>query len=101
MREWFRLAGAASVRRRALRMAGVVGVVLLVINHGAAIVRGDISPARLLRMALTLIVPYLVSTFSSVSAIRELQRSPERVVPQPQPDILDRLASSPTPRRSA
>lgn len=97
MREWLRLAFSASVRRRAVRVAGVVGVVLLAINHGEAIVHGDLSPMRWMRMVLTLIVPYLVSTFSSVSAIRELQRAAERpVAPEPLPgrtDVLDRLAS--------
>lgn len=95
MREWLRLACSASVRRRALRMAGIVGMILLAINHGEAILRGEVSPVRLMRMVLTLIVPYLVSTFSSVSAIRELQRPTERVVPDPvpaRPDILDRRA---------
>jgi hypothetical protein len=75
MKEWLRIAASASVRRRALRVAGVVGAILLAINHGDAILHGDVPPVRLLRMALTLIVPYLVSTFSSVGAIRELRRA--------------------------
>ena len=78
MKEWLRIAVSASVRRRALQVAGLVGSILLAINHGDAILRGDISPARLMRMVLTLIVPYLVSTFSSVEAIRELQRAGDR-----------------------
>jgi hypothetical protein len=78
MKEWLRIAVSASVRRRALQVAGLVGSILLAINHGDAILRGDISPARLMRMVLTLIVPYLVSTFSSVGAIRELQRAGDR-----------------------
>ncbi|HEX9944932.1 MAG TPA: nitrate/nitrite transporter NrtS [Thermoanaerobaculia bacterium] len=96
MKEWFRIAWSASVRRRARRVAGVVGAALLAINHGDAILRGDFSPARLLRMGLTLIVPYLVSTFSSVGAIRELRRTGEGA-PGPGPgrdlEALDRLAS--------
>jgi len=78
MKEWLRIAFSASVRRRALQVAALVGSVLLAINHGDAILRGDISPARLMRMVLTLIVPYLVSTYSSVGAIRELQRAADR-----------------------
>jgi hypothetical protein len=77
-------------------MAGIVGMVLLAINHGEAVMRGEVSPVRLMRMVLTLIVPYLVSTFSSVSAIRELRRSAKEGAPEPvpgRPDILDRLAS--------
>lgn len=74
MKEWLRIAGSASVRWRALRVAGLVGSILLAINHGDAILRGEVSPVRWLRMALTLLVPYLVSTWSSVGAIRELER---------------------------
>jgi hypothetical protein len=79
MREWLRIAWSASVRRRATRMALVVGSILIAINHGDAILEGKITRARLFRMVLTLVVPYLVSTFSSVGAIRGLQRpSPSR-----------------------
>jgi hypothetical protein len=96
MKEWFRIAGSASVRRRALGVAAVVGSILLAINHGDAILRGNFSPDRLVRMALTLIVPYLVSTFSSVGAILELQRTGQEASatrPDPDPEALDRLAS--------
>ena len=63
-----------STVRRALGVAAVVGSVLIVINHGDAILRGDLSRGRLLRMALTALVPYCVSTYSSVGARRDLQR---------------------------
>jgi hypothetical protein len=62
------------VVRRALRYALVVGSLLVVINHGDALSRGEISVQRLLRMALTMAVPYVVSTASSVSALRERSR---------------------------
>lgn len=54
---------------RALRYAVVVGTLLIAINHGDAILRGDITPGRLLRMLLTALVPYAVSTLSSVEAL--------------------------------
>lgn len=54
---------------RALRYAVVVGALLIAINHGNAILRGDVTPARLLRMLLTAMVPYAVSTLSSVEAL--------------------------------
>jgi hypothetical protein len=75
VKEWIQLAFAPSVRQRAIRVALVVGSLLLAINHGDAILRGDVSTVRVLRMVLTVLVPYLVSTFSSVGAIRELRRS--------------------------
>jgi hypothetical protein len=95
MKEWLRIAGEASVRRRALRTVAVVGSILITINHGDAILHGEIDRFRLLKMALTLFVPYLVSTFSSVGAIRELRGSagvpPLRAVPKE--EALERLAS--------
>ena len=71
MIDWLRVAGRPNIVRRALRYAIVVGAVLITINHGDAILHGDISLPRVLRMALTVMVPYLVSTASSVAATRE------------------------------
>ena len=80
MSDWFRLARKRSVVRRACRYAVGVGALLIVINHGDAILRGDISRLRLLRMALTTLVPYAVSTASSVSALREQRNLGQREV---------------------
>ena len=55
-------------------MAIVVGTILVIINHADAIVRGDLTVGRWLRIVLTVIVPYCVSTYSSVSALRLAQR---------------------------
>ncbi len=73
--EWLRLASEASVVRRALGYAVVVGAILIGINHGAAILRGELAMDRLIQMGLTVLVPSLVSTFSSVGVIRQLQAS--------------------------
>ncbi|MCH7709689.1 MAG: nitrate/nitrite transporter NrtS [Myxococcales bacterium] len=51
-------------------MALVVGPILIFINHGDSILQGEIGPVRALKMAFTMAVPYLVSTFSSVGALR-------------------------------
>ncbi len=56
--------------RRALGFAVVVGSVLIAINHGDAILAGDVSSGRWLKMGLTALVPYTVSTLSSVMAMR-------------------------------
>jgi hypothetical protein len=74
MSEWWRIATSAGVVRRALAYAVVVGSILIAINHGDALLRGDLETGRLLQMALTVLVPYSVSTLSSVSAIRQLER---------------------------
>lgn len=71
MRDWVSLASSRFVVRRACGYAVCVGALLIAINHGDAILRGDISVARVLRMVLTAMVPYAVSTASSVSALRE------------------------------
>lgn len=71
---WIALATSASVVRRAAVVALVVGTILVVINHGDAIVRGELGVGRLLRIVLTVIVPYCVSTYSSVSALRASTR---------------------------
>ncbi len=73
MRAWMSVAAEPAVVRRALRTALIVGAVLIVINHGDALFHGDLTVGRVLKMALTVVVPYLVSTASSVAAIRELR----------------------------
>ena len=77
MREWLRLAVSRSAVRRAAAIAAVVGPILIAINHGDAVVQGDISAGRALRMVLTMLVPYCVSTYSSVGAMRERRRHNE------------------------
>lgn len=65
-----RLALDPGVVRRALVFAVIVGPVLIAINHADAILAGDVGPVRWLKMGLTLLVPYAVSTISSVMALR-------------------------------
>ena len=67
------LAFRRDVVKRALGYAVIVGAVLISINHGDAILRGDLDPIRWLKMGLTVIVPYCVSTLSSIAAIRAVQ----------------------------
>jgi hypothetical protein len=64
------VAARKNVVRRALAYAIVVGAILIAINHGDAILAGDISFGRSFKMLLTICVPYCVSTASSVGAIR-------------------------------
>ena len=71
MKETLRLARQPTVVKRALKYAVVVGAILIGINHGDALLRGDITIGRLFKMALTVVVPYVVSTLSSVGALRE------------------------------
>jgi hypothetical protein len=59
----------------------VVGAVLIAINHGDAILEGDVPRTRILKMLLTICVPYAVSTLSSVGALRGRGGRPD--VPSP------------------
>ena len=72
--EWLRLAISRSVVRRAATVAAVVGIILVAINHGDALLRGDLSLGRSLRILLTMLVPYCVSTYSSVAVMRDRSR---------------------------
>lgn len=71
---WLRLAIQPGTVRRAAITALVVGAVLVAINHGDAIWRGEMTAARTLKALLTVAVPYVVSTMSSVSTRLELRR---------------------------
>lgn len=80
MLDWFRLAAHPATARRAFITALIVGVVLIAINHGAAIISGQVTRTRVFQMCLTVLVPYIVSTVSSVSTRRELRAS-QRITP--------------------
>ncbi len=69
MSEWLQLALSQSVVCRALKYALIVGTILICINHGDALLRGEVTATRVLRMVLTALVPYCVSTLSSIEAL--------------------------------
>ncbi len=72
---WLAAALDPSIIRRAIVYALLVGAILIAINHGDAIMAGDVTPIRLVKMGLTAIVPYLVSTCSSVGALRRAEET--------------------------
>ena len=69
------------MRRRALRYAVIVGAVLISINHGDALLAGQLTLGRVLKMGLTVMVPYVVSTLSSVEALRSRAVSAQATPP--------------------
>jgi len=71
--EWLSLCFSKSVMRRAFYTSLVVGIVLIAINHGDAILRKQMDSVRLFRMCLTVLVPYIVSTVSSVSTVLSMR----------------------------
>lgn len=68
---WLRTAADRTVVLRALAYAVVVGAILVAINHGEAILSGQVDASRWLQIGLTVLVPYCVSTASSVGAMLE------------------------------
>ena len=70
MNNWLAIAFEASVVKRAMKMMVVVGCVLAAINHGDTLLAGAMTATAWLKVVLTFVVPYCVSTISSVQAIR-------------------------------
>jgi len=54
----------------AMRVAAVVGTILVAINHGPALAAGTFESGRVIQVLLTYCVPYGVSTYSAVRAIQ-------------------------------
>jgi hypothetical protein len=73
--EWLAVARERGIVIRACKYALVVGAVLVTINHGDALLAGDVDARRLLKIGLTVLVPYVVSTLSSVGATLALRRA--------------------------
>ena len=69
---WLDHATNASAVRRASAVAAVVGTILVLINHGDARLQGNLTWSRALQIALTLLVPYCISTYSSVAVLQEM-----------------------------
>ena len=67
---WLGVPASMTATVLTLLFAVVVGPILIAINHGDALLAGEADGGRWLKMALTLLVPYLVSTISSVAATR-------------------------------
>mgnify|MGYP001818689347 CR=1 FL=1 len=64
------LALSGPVFKRALKIALIVGTLLALINHGERILTSSLTPENLLQIFLTYLVPYSVSTYSSVRSIQ-------------------------------
>ena len=67
---FWRFALSWPVVRRAAAMAVIVGPVIAFINHGDLIVSGHMTRMEWVKVAITFLAPYTVSTVSSALAIR-------------------------------
>jgi hypothetical protein len=73
LRRWLILAAHPATVRRAGLTSLLVGTVLVTINHGPAIIAAQLTSERIFQMLLTYLVPYLVSTTSSILTRNELR----------------------------
>lgn len=69
MKAWLRMAARREIVRRSSKVALVVGSILVAINQGGRLLDGEFSAEIGLKVVLTYLVPYCVSTYASVSSI--------------------------------
>lgn len=67
---WLSDALRRDVVRRSLRVAAVVGTLLVAINYSDRWLAGSLTEADWLKMGLTYLVPYAVATYAAVDALR-------------------------------
>lgn len=67
---WVSIVLAPATVRRSIRVAAVVGSILVAINYGDRIVAGTLGTIDVARIGLTYCVPYCVATYATVSALR-------------------------------
>ncbi|RJP55787.1 MAG: hypothetical protein C4557_00780 [Anaerolineaceae bacterium] len=69
MNDFVTLCFSRPIVKRATLTALLVGAILTVVNHGDALLHGQVDGVRLFKIILTICVPYIVSTVSSASTI--------------------------------
>lgn len=68
-RSWLRIALEPPIVKRSLKIAAVVGTILMAINYGDHILSGSLTRSDCVKMIVTYFVPYCVSTYASVSTV--------------------------------
>ena len=76
MQSWIATAFRADIVRRSRKVALLVGTILIAINYGDRIWQGNVGALEIFKMVLTYCVPYCVSTYASVSAVRAAEQMP-------------------------
>ena len=76
IQRYLSLALQGNVVMRGLKFSVIVGTVLVLINHGACVLSGEINRTQAIQIGLTYLVPYVVSTLSSVQSMLEQQDLP-------------------------
>ncbi|OAI06971.1 MULTISPECIES: nitrate/nitrite transporter NrtS [Methylomonas] len=73
---WFKIALQKNILTRAIKIALVVGSILMLINHGDVMLSDGLSIKEYIKITLTYLVPYCVSTYSSTEAICAAENMP-------------------------
>ena len=75
VKRWIELARRPDIVKRSARVALVVGTLLAIINHGARLLDLAVDAEIALKIGLTYLVPYCVSTWASVQTASREQAS--------------------------
>ena len=67
---WLQIASRPDIVARSLKVALIVGTLLALINHGNRLLALDLDAEAAVKIALTYLVPYCVSTWASVQTAR-------------------------------
>ncbi|KXX67092.1 nitrate/nitrite transporter NrtS [Flammeovirga sp. SJP92] len=65
---------SAKVIKTATKLSLIVGTILGLINHGEDIISNTLSNKQIVQILTTYLVPYIVSTYSSVKALSDLDQ---------------------------
>lgn len=74
MIDWLGIASRRDVVLRGLKVAAIVGTILVAINHGDLLLSGQLDATAAWKIPLTYLVPYCVATYGGVSAIRAIEK---------------------------
>jgi hypothetical protein len=70
VKNWLNTARRPDIVRRSLRVAALVGTILVAINYWDRILTSTLAPGDYIKMVMTYFVPYAVCTYSCVSAVK-------------------------------
>jgi hypothetical protein len=57
-----------------LKTAAIVGTLLVIVNHGLALLRGEMTVDRWISVSITYVMPYLVNIYGQYSYRRKLAK---------------------------
>ena len=69
-RSWLAVASRPAILKRGVKVGLLVGTILAFINHGDKILSMTLDANSMLKIGLTYLVPFGVSTWASVQTVR-------------------------------